>query len=330
MKAVRVRKEMAEDVRKFAEKIGAKDKNRLIKFDGEFVEIPILDGYEDNFIGFEIVKQKDPIWSSKRDFFEKISEFIPKEKICFAPRGYKVIGDIAIVKFGDEIAEFGKKIGETILELNKRIKAVWREKSKEGMIRKPNMELLAGKGSETIHVENGCLFKLDVTRVMFSLGNQYERQRIARECNEEIVVDMFAGIGYFSIPCAKRAEKVYSIEINPEAFKYLLDNKKLNNTKNLIPILGDSMFITPEGIADRVVMGHLFCAEFLPAAIRALEKRGVIHYHESVPEKILWRPVFRVEKMCRELGKECKILNIRRVKNYAPGVVHVVVDAFVY
>jgi hypothetical protein len=56
MKAVRVRKEMAEDVRKFAEKIGAKDKNRLIKFDGEFVEIPILDGYEDNFIGFEIVK----------------------------------------------------------------------------------------------------------------------------------------------------------------------------------------------------------------------------------------------------------------------------------
>jgi len=246
------------------------------------------------------------------------------------PRGYKVIGDIAIVKFGDEIADFGKKIGETILELNKRLKAVWREISKEGMIRKPKMELLAGKGSETVHVENGCLFKLDITKVMFSLGNQFERQRIAKECDGEVVVDMFAGIGYFSIPCAKRAEKVYSIEINPEAFKYLLENRKLNGVRNMIPILGDSMFVTPEAIADRVIMGHLFCSEFLPTAIRAIERSGIIHYHESVPEKIIWRPVLRVEKACKELGRKCKVLNVRKVKNYAPGVVHVVVDALVY
>lgn len=329
MKAVRVRKELAEEVRVLAERIGAKDRSRLIKSCGEFVEIPILDGYEKFFENFEIVEQEEVVWNPRRSFLEKISQIVPKDKRSFLPRGYKVIGDLAIVKLSDEVAEFGKEIGNAILESNPRLKAVWREISKEGMIRKPKLELLAGKGSETLHVENGCYFRLDITKVMFSLGNQYERQRIARECEGEVVVDMFAGIGYFSIPIAKKADKVYSIEINSEAYRFLIENARLNKVK-LIPILGDSMFVTPERVADRVVMGHIFCQDFLKTAIRALDGFGIVHYHEAVPTRILWRPVLRVEKACREMGKRCRILNVRRVKNYAPNVVHVVVDAFVY
>lgn len=329
MKAVRVRKEIAEEVRVFAEKIGAKDKSRLIKSCGEFVEIPIIDGYEKFFEKYEIVEQKEAIWNPRKSFLEKIAQIVPKEKHSFLPKGYKVIGDLAIVKLNDKIAEFGEKIGEAILESNPRLKAVWREISKEGMMRRPKLELLAGQGSETVHVENGCYFKLDITKVMFSLGNQHERHRIAKECEGEVVVDMFAGIGYFSIPIAKRAEKVYSIEINHEAYRFLLENAKLNNVK-LIPILGDSMFVTPERVADRVVMGHIFCHDFLKVAIKALDRSGIIHYHEAVPNKILWRPILRVEKACKEMGKKYKILNFRKVKNYAPKVVHIVVDALVY
>ncbi|MEM4456168.1 MAG: class I SAM-dependent methyltransferase family protein [Archaeoglobaceae archaeon] len=329
MKAVRVRKEKAEELRIFAEKIGAKDRSRLIKSYGDFVEIPILEGYENFFEGYEIVEQREAIWNPKKDFLETISKIVPKEKQKFLPKSYKVIGDLAIVKLSEEIAEFKEKIGEAILESNPRLRAVWREISKEGMMRRPKLELLAGNGSETVHLENGCHFKLDVTKVMFSLGNHYERHRVAMECENETVVDMFAGIGYFSIPIAKKAEKVYSIEINYDAYRFLLENAKLNNVK-LIPILGDSMFVTPEGVADRVVMGHIFCQDFLHTAIKALDRFGIIHYHEAVPTKILWRPTLRVEKACKEMGKKCKILNFRKVKNYAPNVVHVVVDAFVY
>ncbi|MFN3383469.1 MAG: class I SAM-dependent methyltransferase [Archaeoglobaceae archaeon] len=329
MKAVRVNKEKAEELRIIAEKIGAKDKRRLIKSCGDFVEIPILDGYEDFFKDYEIVEQREALLNPKRDFLEILSQIVPKEKQKFLPRSYKVIGDLAIVKIDEKVADFKERIGGAILESNPRLKAVWRDVSRGGMIRKPKLELLAGEGSETLHVENGCYFKLDITKVMFSLGNQYERHRVAKECEDEAVVDMFAGIGYFSIPIAKRAEKVYSIEINYDAYRYLLENAKLNNVK-LIPILGDSMFVTPEGVADRIVMGHIFCQDFLHTAIKALDRSGIIHYHEAVPSKILWRPTLRVEKACREMGKKCKILNFRRVKNYAPKVVHVVVDAFVY
>ncbi len=333
MKAVRVPKLDAERVRRFAERIGAKDKFRLIVVRGNYVEIPIYDGFEEYFRDYEIVEQTNPVFAKKTDIYEILKEKIPKELWDLIPRRYKIIGDIILVKVPEELEKFKLIVGEELLKLHPRCKAVWRDKGKEGMLRRPNVELIAGQGSVTIHRENGCLFKLDVTKVMFSPGNQGERMRMAKVVDEgEVVVDMFAGIGYFSIPIAVHAKpkRIYSIEINPDSYEFLLENIELNEAKCIVPILGDSMHVTPEGVADRVVMGHIFCHEFLPVAIRALKDRGVIHYHESVPEAVIDRPIKRVEKACEKLGKKVKILNFRKVKNYSPGVLHVVVDAFIY
>ncbi len=333
MKAVRVPKQHAEKVRRFAERKGVKDKNRLIVQRGNFVEIPIIDGSEHLFEGYEIIEQEEPVFVKRKDLKSVLAPKLPKELRELIPRSYKIIGDIILVKIPEELEDYKRLIGETLLELHPRCKAVWRDLGKSGMLRKPKVELLAGSGSETIHRENGCLFKLDITKVMFSPGNQAERMRMARIVQDgEVVVDMFAGIGYFSIPIAvhSNAAKIYSIEINPDAYHYLLENIKLNGVRNISPILGDSMVVTPEGVADRVIMGHIFCHEFLPVAIRALNGKGIIHYHESTPEAVLDRPIKRVEKACSEAGKKCKILNFRKVKNYSPGVYHVVVDAYVY
>ncbi len=333
MKAVRVPKLDAEKVRRFAERIGAKDKSRLIVVRGEYVEIPIYEGYEDYFRDYEIVEQENPVFSKKTDIYEILKEKIPKDLWEFIPRRYKIIGDVILVKIPEELEGFKHVIGEELLKLHPRCKAVWRDKGKEGMLRRPNVELIAGWGSVTIHRENGCLFKLDVTKVMFSPGNQGERMRMAKVVEEgEVVVDMFAGIGYFSIPIAvhSKPKRIYSIEINPDSYEFLLENIELNKAKRIVPILGDSMHVTPEGVADRVVMGHIFCHDFLPTAIRALRERGIIHYHESVPEAVINRPIKRIEKACEELGKKVRILNFRKVKNYSPGVLHVVIDALVY
>jgi len=65
-------------------------------------------------------------------------------------------------------------------------------------------------------------------------------------------------------------------------------------------------------------------------AINALkEDGGIIHYHESVPEVIINRPIERIKRACEKLGKRVEILNFRKVKNYSPGVLHMVVDAYV-
>ena len=102
-----------------------------------------------------------------------------------------------------------------------------------GPKREPDVEILVGDNTETIHRENHCFFKLDVAKMMWSKGNTTERKRIGTIVKDgEIVVDMFAGIGYFSIPIAvhSKPEKIYSIEINPVSYSYLKENIALNKS----------------------------------------------------------------------------------------------------
>ncbi|MFN4133828.1 MAG: class I SAM-dependent methyltransferase family protein, partial [Candidatus Hadarchaeales archaeon] len=149
----------------------------------------------------------------------------------------------------------------------------------------------------------------------------------------ETVVDMFAGVGQFSIPIAKHARpaKVYAIEKNRETFGYLVENIRINKVGHLIsPIFGDCREVAPRGVADRVVMGIIHVTHtYLPTAISALKPSGgIIHYHETVPCRLLFeRPVKRI--LSATQGKRVEIIGKRVVKKYSPNVAHVVIDAFV-
>jgi len=240
----------------------------------------------------------------------------------------KVIGDILVIK-GD--IENPEKLLETpgvnrIVKLG-RI---------SGLKREPDVEMIIGEGTETIHRENKCSFKLDVSRIMWSKGNTTERKRMSTIVKQgETVVDMFAGIGYFSIPIAVHSKpaKIYSIEINPISYGYLCENVHLNKVEGVLePILGDCREIAPLGIADRVLMGYIGNTnEYLDVAIDVLKEGGIIHYHESVPDKLKFtRPVDRINEAAIASGREMvEILNKRIIKPYSPGVYHVVVDAII-
>lgn len=200
-----------------------------------------------------------------------------------------------------------------------------------GLKREPEVEVLIGDGTETIHKENHCLFKMDVAKVMWSKGNTGERKRMANIVQDgEVVVDMFAGIGYFSIPMAVHSKpaKIYSVEINPVAYSYLCENIRLNKVEDAVePLLGDCRELAPRGVADRVLMGYIGNThEYLPAAMEVLKDGGVVHYHESVPDKIKFiRPVERIKEAAGE--RDVEVLKKRIIKPYSPGVYHVVVDA---
>jgi tRNA wybutosine-synthesizing protein 2 len=150
----------------------------------------------------------------------------------------------------------------------------------------------------------------------------------------EVVVDMFAGIGYFSVPMAVHSKpaRIISHELNPVAFEYLFKNIELNDVRKVVePVLGNCLD-AEENVADRVVMGYVGTThEYLPKAMRILRGKGFIHYHETCPERLmLERPLERVRKAAEEAGKKAEILNTRIVKSYSPGVNHVVVNARIY
>ncbi|MGV9168433.1 MAG: class I SAM-dependent methyltransferase [Promethearchaeia archaeon] len=269
---------------------------------------------------------------------EKLVYKIPKKELKALPSGYQRIGDILIVHLRAKIAEYKSLIGETILRLVPHVRTVCQKTGGiSGAMRLPEIEVIAGDpNTVTVHKENGCLFKLDVSEVMFAKGNITERARIPQEVGEnETVVDLFAGIGYFSIPIAVLAKptRIYSIELNPTSFKFLKDNIKINEVEDIVtPLLGDCRdhAVRLADVADRVIMGYLPATyEFLPAAFRALSKHGgIIHYHDVFHEsEIFQRPIEILEEHAGEAGYQVeRVLTKREVKSYAPRELHVVLD----
>ena len=237
---------------------------------------------------------------------------------------YKKIGDILIIDKNypdDDFENLSKRHNvKTIMEID----------HIQGTKREPVYRILYGSETETINKENGCLFKLDLAKVMWSKGNNNERLRIAKLVrDDETVIDMFAGIGYFSIPIGvhSNAKQVHAIEINPNSYHYLCENIKLNKLDNITPILGDCMVETPKLKADRILMGYVKTTHhYLKVAIDSLNEGGILHYHETVPEKLIdSRPIDRIVAQAGD--RDVELLKINRIKKYSPGVQHVVIDA---
>lgn len=268
------------------------------------------------------------------DIKKNLSKSIPSKLISKIPDKWEKVGDVLILRLLSEHDKYKKKIGEIYADALD-CKTVLRDKSGiSGIYREPNVEIIYGTDeTETIHKENDIRFKLDPQKIMFSSGNMAERIRMATISNKnETVVDLFAGIGYFTLPMAvySKSKKIFACEINPVSYDYLCQNIVLNDvTVNVEPMLGDNCKIAPKNVADRVIMGYIKDTyKFLPLAIDCLKDHsGFIHYHEVCPDELLPnRPTDRLHKAAKKFEKGLQILNYRHVKSYAPGVSHVVLD----
>ena len=108
--------------------------------------------------------------------------------------------------------------------------------------------------TETEYKEFGCKFVVDVENAFFSPRLSTERERIANLVQDgEVVTNMFAGVGMFSIMAAKKKKcTVYSLDINPVASKLCEKNIKLNKLAGeVVSINGDASQIIKEQLVDK-------------------------------------------------------------------------------
>jgi tRNA (guanine37-N1)-methyltransferase len=265
---------------------------------------------------------------------------LPSHLLNSLPQSIDFVGDIAVLWFPRELEKYKKVIGKALLTVHKRLRTVLdRAGAVEGAYRVRAFEVIAGeKKTETIHKEHGCVYHVDLAKAYFSPRLSYEHNRVAQQVQEgEAVVDMFAGVGPFSILITKKCKyvQVYALDMNPDAVKLLEKNIAVNRVaERVTPILGDAKQIVQErlgGIADRVIMNLPDEAiEFVDAACKALKPEGgIIHYYEFTHEsKPLEVAKVRLVEAVKQSGREVdKILLVRPVRGIAPYAWQVVVDA---
>ncbi|UCD72740.1 MAG: class I SAM-dependent methyltransferase family protein [Candidatus Bathyarchaeota archaeon] len=274
-------------------------------------------------------------------FRKSLSELIGEELASLTPRSFDVVGNIAIIKLPESLLPHKQAVAKALMSINRQIRTVLLQTSNvNGPFRLRKLGWIGGiRTWETVHKENGCVFKLDLRRVYFSPRLSYERMRVARQVRPgEVIVNMFAGVGCFSIVISKnsRAEKVYSIDINPEAWRYAKSNVLLNRVKDKIKVLlGDADRIVPsvlKGIAHRVVMPlPMLSDKSIPAAVEALRPEGgIIHYYTHLSadrsEVLVHSAWIKVRSL---IGDSVSLIDLkegRRVRSIGPRQYQVVLD----
>ncbi|MDD3233448.1 MAG: class I SAM-dependent methyltransferase family protein [Candidatus Methanomethylophilus sp.] len=260
---------------------------------------------------------------------ELLQELTPAE-LDRLPEKWETAGSAVTLKLDPVLVEHGAAVGRAYAAVLG-AKAVMADISGvAGEFRLPDMQVLYGVPGESVKTENGIHYCFDPTAVMFASGNINERRRMGElDCRGETVVDMFAGIGYFTLPLAKFAgpRRLFACEKNPRSYESLCKNLKLNGVADtVIPILADNRSLLGTGFADRILMGYIQkTADFLPTALRLAKSGCIIHYHDTFyvgQQEMRVREIF--DAAC---GKRLyEVLAIQEVKSFAPSVSHYVAD----
>jgi tRNA (guanine37-N1)-methyltransferase len=263
---------------------------------------------------------------------ESLTDKLTKEELEKLPNAYDIIGDIVIINLPEELKKKEKLIANRLLGLHKNIKVVCNKQDiHKGKYRTQKLKIIAGeKRKDTICKENNIMLKLNVETSYFSPRSSNERKRIAEQVKKgETILVMFSGIAPLPVVLAKntQAKRIVGIELNPKAHKYAQENIKLNKITNVELIKADVNKAKLNEKFDRILMPLPKTAiEFLPLALKYSKKDTIIHYYTFLKEEEFEDEKSRLEKLCKENKKTCKVLQIIKCGQYKPYVFRTCVD----
>ncbi|KAL6990779.1 nicotinamide N-methyltransferase [Sarracenia purpurea var. burkii] len=204
---------------------------------------------------------------------------LPIELLEQLPTRWERLGDIVVLPVSSFKESIWDSLGDELWPIVAKSLGAQRL-ARQGRVastgtRDSALEILVGDNGWVDHRENGILYSFDSTKCMFSWGNLSEKLRMAHlDCRDEVVIDLFAGIGYFVLPFLVRASAklVYACEWNPHAIEALKRNLHANSVaERCIVLEGDNRVTAPKGVADRVCLGLLPTSESSwVTAVRAL------------------------------------------------------------
>jgi tRNA (guanine37-N1)-methyltransferase len=245
-----------------------------------------------------------------------------------------VIGDLAIVKFPGISIEAKRRAGGELMKEMKNVKGVFEQVGGiEGDFRLRKLSHVAGeKRTMTVHRENGCVFRVDISRCYYSPRLSTERLRVAEMVSPaENVLNMFAGVGPFSITTAKkRKARVTSCELNEYAYQLHLENNALNKVGDRVTtICADAMGL-PSLVHrkfDKVVMPHPSQSDkFLKTALAMCKRGSIIHYYRHVLGRNLAEGRSNLIVELESILGEPPVVEVRKAREVGPRWLELVAD----
>ena len=302
------------------------DSSRKISSNGADLFLPLVrepnDVEKSNLVDVEFLEH---------EFEEHEKAPTLEDLLGFVPH-YEVIGDIALVEADD--VDVGR-IGEALLKFHPHVNTVLGATSPVvGEFRVREFVLVAGVDkTETIHKEYGCRYAVDLAKAYFTPRLSTERERILSWIKpDDVIVDMFAGVGPYSILIAKKAspKRVVAIDKNPAAIEFLRRNVVLNSVDNVEVVEGDANVEAEifAGIADHVIMNLPHNAyDFLDSAVKLTKIGGMIHYYGMTHEDDLFDgSIGLIEAAALRAGRGIEVLEMRTVRSYAPHQYNICIE----
>jgi tRNA (guanine37-N1)-methyltransferase len=346
---LKIPKKMGEKAIAQAAKMGLMDKTLLIQHDVEAICLP-LTRQPDETEWAALKKHLPTLQLATIVFAEKnqqpqtltqaLEGKLPPNLLALLPQAFDIVGDIVVIDISPELKPHEAAIGQAILQTHRSVKTVLAKAGDiGGVFRVRDYAVIAGEPkTATIHREFGCQFRVDLARAYFSPRLSHEHMRVAELVGSgEVVVDLFAGVGPFSVLIGKKqpSAKVYAVDLNPNAVELLKVNVRVNRVARCVfPIQADAREIAQtrlRGVADRVIMNLPETAiDFVDAACNAIKPEGgIIHFYAFIRkpdtvENLEHRFSEAVEKSGRKVEAFLYAKNIRET---APFESQVVLDA---
>ncbi|KAM9269597.1 tRNA wybutosine-synthesizing protein 2 homolog [Cariama cristata] len=238
-------------------------------------------------------RRRTPAQKLRDELRQLLGEKWSEELECDVPRAWQRHGDLVLLSEDSFRAALWERLGPALWEMVASALGA-RRLARRGRVlpdrmRSPSVTLLLGQDGWVEHVDNGIRYTFDVTKCMFSPGNITEKLRVASlPCSGEVLVDLYAGIGYFTLPYLVHAAAAFAhaCEWNSHAVEALRKNLVLNGVQDRCCVHhGDNRQLELRDVADRVNLGLIPSSEEgWPVACRVLKKAtgGVLHIHHNV------------------------------------------------
>lgn len=303
---------------------GLLDIGLRIQRDEGFIYLPVKSARASE-LGFEVVElEMEEREVAETDYRALVD--VPDDVRERLPSSFDVIGDVAIVRLEDDLLPLAEKVGGALMTVFPRLRTVALDRGVKGELRVRDLVVVAGEErTETLHTEYGVRLAIDPARVYFNPRLSNERRRIASLVRDgETVVDMFAGVGPFSIMIAKYAKPgiVYAMDLNHDAVEYMRTNVELNKVSNVLPIEGDSrqlVFDVP--CADRIIMNLPHSArDFFHDALTRLKIGGTIHFYTICERGDIDAILGRMVTEAAGMGVVIAVLRQEELKTYSPSM----------